>query len=102
MYREVNHAAAHTVYVDNRSVFDRMVRLVDRGANFGVVSDRAKPEIGEDARQRVEIQVECPPSTSPGGLNITADGSSAATSNVWGLSLSMIAVAGLSTVILFV
>ena len=49
----------------------------------------------------VEIQVECPPSTSPGGSNM-ADGSSAATSNVWGLSLSMIAVAGLSTVILFV
>ena len=51
MYREVNHAAAHTVYVDNRSVFDRMIRLVDRGANIGVVPDRAEPEIGEDARQ---------------------------------------------------
>ena len=50
----------------------------------------------------VQFEVECPPSTSPGGSNITVDGSSAAASNVWGLSLSMIAVAGLSTVILFV
>ena len=53
MHREVNHATAHTVYVDNRSVFDRMVRLVDRGANIGVRSDHAEPEVGEDARQRL-------------------------------------------------
>ena len=49
----------------------------------------------------VEIPIACPPNTSPGAGSNVADGSSAA-SNVWGLSLSMFAVAGLSTAMLSV
>ncbi len=54
----------------------------------------------------IEEPVESPPGPSPGGeSNVfggTEAGGSSATSNVWGLSLSMFAVAGLSAVILSV
>lgn len=53
VHREVNHAAAYTAYVDNRSVYDRMIRLVDSGANVGVRPDRAQPEMSEETRKHL-------------------------------------------------